>query len=104
MTEKFNYWEDLPPEIEEELIDNIADFFVRKRLGLFAIMTLESGGTLTRMFADFWMGLYGPYFEFLGADRYTALLRKKGNTDKIIAKIEELEELEEKKKNMNKKN
>jgi len=101
MTENFNYWEDLPLEKEEELIDNIADFFVRKRLGLFAIMTLESGGTLTRLFADFWMGLYGPYIEFLGADRYTALLRKKGNTDKIIARIEELEE---KKKKMNKKN
>jgi hypothetical protein len=100
MTTEWNYWDDLPPEKEEELINKIADFFVRKGLGLFALMALESGGTLTRMFAEFWMGLYGPYIEFLGADEYTALLRKRGNTDKLIARIEELEE---KKKKMKKK-
>lgn len=101
MTNEWNYWEDLPPEKEKELIDKIADFFVRKRLGMFALMALESGGNLTSMFADFWMGLYGPYLEFLGADKYTALLRKKGNTEKLIARIEELEEKTIK---MNKKN
>ncbi len=98
MKPEWNYWDDLPPEKEEELIDKIADFFVRKRLGLFALMALESGGTLTRMFAEFWMGLYGPYIEFLGADEVTALLRKRGNTDKLIARIEELEEKIKKKK------
>jgi hypothetical protein len=92
MTPDWNYWDDLPPEKEEELIDKIADFCVRKRLGLFALMALESGGSLTSMFANFWMGLYGPYLEFLGVDEFTALLRKKGNSEKLIARIEELED------------
>ena len=96
MTAKWNYWDDLPPEKEEELIDKIADFFVRKRLGLFALMALESGGTLTSMFADFWLGLYGPYLEFLGMDEVSALLRKKGNSEKLIARIEELEDKKKK--------
>jgi len=96
MTAEWNYWDDLPPEKEEELIDKIADFFVRKRLGLFALMALESGGTLTSMFADFWLGLYGPYLEFLGMDEVSALLRKKGNSEKLIARIEELEDKKKK--------
>ena len=96
MTAEWNYWDDLPPEKEEELIDKIADFFVRKRLGLFALMALESGGTLTSMFADFWLWLYGPYLEFLVMDEVSALLRKKGNSEKLIARIEELEDKKKK--------
>ncbi len=98
MTTEWNYWDDLPPDKEEELIDKIADFFVRKRLGMLALMALESGGTLTSLFADFWMGLYGPYLEFLEVDEYTALLRKKGNTEKLIKRIEELQEKKKQKK------
>ena len=90
--DNWNQWEDLPEEREEELIESIADFFSRKGLGMLALMSLESGGTLTSMFADFWMGLYGPYLDFLQVDEYMALLRKKGNVEKLIKKIEEKED------------
>ncbi len=91
--DEWKQWEDLPDSREEELIDSIADFFSRKGLGMLALMSLESGGNLTSMFADFWMGLYGPYLDFLQVDEYMALLRKKSNVQKLIQKINEKEEV-----------
>jgi hypothetical protein len=61
-------------------------------------MVLESGGSLTTLFAEFWMGLYGPYFDFFGVDKYVALLRKRKNVERLIAKLEEDEEERKKKK------
>lgn len=92
---EWKQWEDLPPEEEDALIEKIAQFFVKRRMGLLAQMTLESGGSLTRMFAEFWMGLYGPYLDFVGVDRHMALLRKRKNIEKLISRIEELREEQE---------
>jgi hypothetical protein len=89
--DEWNQWEDLSEEREEELINSIADFFSRKGLGMLALMSLESGGNLTSMFADFWMGLYGPYLDFLQVDEHIALLRKKSNVKKLIERLEQLE-------------
>ena len=92
-------WEDLSPEEEEKLIAKLARIFVSRNLGTIAKMTLESGGPITSLFAEFYMGIYGPYFDFLGIDRYVALLRKKKNSVKLVEMINELErEVEEKKK------
>lgn len=98
MEKGWRQWEDLPPEEEEKLIDKLARFFVKHRAGLLAQLTLESGGPLTRMFAEFWMGLYGPYLDFLGIDKYLAILRKRKNVERVIKRIEEIEEEEDKKK------
>jgi acyl-CoA reductase-like NAD-dependent aldehyde dehydrogenase len=92
MSDNWQQWEDLPPEKEDELIDEIAHIIVKRRMGLIASMILESGGPLTSMFAELWMGLYGPFFDFLRVDKYMALLRNKRNVKKLIKRIDELEE------------
>jgi hypothetical protein len=99
MSEDWHQWEDLSPEEEEILVEKVSRYFVRHSLGTLAKVALESGGSLTGLFAEFYMGLYGPYFDFLYIDKYVALLRKKRNSKRIIERIETLErELEEKKK------
>lgn len=91
MNDKWRQWEDLPPEREEEIIEKLADLLVKNRIGFLGRTLLESGGTLTSLFAEFYMGLYGPYFDFLEIDEYVALLRKKGNIPRLIERIEEKE-------------
>ncbi|RLI01798.1 hypothetical protein DRO31_05660 [Candidatus Bathyarchaeota archaeon] len=91
MNDNWRQWEDLPPEREEEIIEKLADLLVKNRIGFLGRTLLESGGTLTSLFAEFYMGLYGPYFDFLEIDEYVALLRKKGNIPRLIERIEEKE-------------
>ena len=98
MTVEWQHWEDLPPEKEEEIIDRLARAFVKRGLGLMGRMLLESGGPLTSMFAEFYMGIYGPFFDFLEVDEYVALLRNKRNLKKLVKRIEELETEKEKEK------
>jgi hypothetical protein len=93
MSEKeWKQWEDLPPEEEERLIDSLAKYLTNRKLNTLFRMVLESGGSLTTLFAEFWMGLYGPYLDFFGVDKYGALLRKRKNVERLIAKLEEAEE------------
>ncbi len=98
MTVEWQHWQDLPPEKEAEIIDKLARAFVKRGLGLMGRMLLESGGPLTSMFAEFYMGIYGPFFDFLEVDEYVALLRNKRNLKKLVKRIEELEEEKEKEK------
>jgi hypothetical protein len=95
MPSDWQQWQDLPPEREEEMINKLAQTFVKRGLGLMGKMLLESGGPLTSMFAEFYMGLYGPFFDFLEVDQYVALLRNKRNVKKLIKRIDELEEEKE---------
>ena len=95
MTIEWQHWEDLPPEKEKEIIDRLANAFVKRGLGMMGRMLLESGGPLTSMFAEFYMGIYGPFFDFLEVDQYVALLRNKRNLKKLVKRIEELEEEKE---------
>ncbi|OGD47107.1 hypothetical protein A3K69_04685 [Candidatus Bathyarchaeota archaeon RBG_16_57_9] len=95
MTVEWQHWEDLPPEKEEEIIDRLARAFVKRGLGLMGRMLLESGGPLTSMFAEFYMGIYGPFFDFLEVDEYVALLRNKRNLKKLVKRINELEDEKE---------
>jgi len=89
---RWEYWDDLPPEKEEELIDKIARFVVKHKMGLMAEMLLESGGPLTSLFAAFSLNLFGPFLEFMGADAFTALLRRRENIKRLMDRIEKLEE------------
>ncbi len=95
MAIEWQHWEDLPPEKEKEIIDRLANAFVKRGLGLMGRMLLESGGPLTSMFAEFYMGIYGPFFDFLEVDEYVALLRNKRNLKKLVKRIEELEQEKE---------
>ncbi|GAG75875.1 unnamed protein product, partial [marine sediment metagenome] len=88
---KWRQWEDLPPEQEEEFIDNTARTLIKHRVGLPVQLLLESGGPLTSLFAKFWLGLYGPYLDFLGLDKHMAILRKRSNIEKILDKIDTLQ-------------
>jgi hypothetical protein len=92
MTVEWQHWQDLPPEREAEVIEKLANAFVKRGLGLMGRMLLESGGPLTSMFAEFYMGIYGPFFDFLEVDEYVALLRNKRNVKRLLNRIEELEE------------
>lgn len=88
-------WEDLPPDKEEQLIEELAKKIINHKAGLIAEIILDSGGPLTRMFAEFWLGLYGPYLDFIGVDRYLALFRKRGNIEKLKKRINELDKEKE---------
>jgi len=98
MAVDWQQWQDLSPEEEEKLIDKLANAFVKRGLGLMGRMLLEGGGPLTSMFAEFYMGIYGPFFDFLEVDRYVALLRNKRNLKRLVKRIEELEDEQEKRK------
>ena len=98
MSKKWRQWENLPPEREEEIIESLADMLVNNRLGLLGKILLESGGPITSLFAEFYMGIYGPYFDFLEVDEYVALLRRKENITRLLKRIEE-KETEDLKKN-----
>ena len=83
-------WEDLPPEKEEEIIEKIAKFIVKRKLGLMAEVTLASMGPFASMFATLGMNLFGPFLEFFGIDTLTAFFRKKENFKRLTDRIEEL--------------
>jgi hypothetical protein len=88
---KWQQWEDLPPEQEEKLIDNTARTLIKHRAGLLGQLLLESGGPLTSLFAKFWLGLYGPYLDFVGLDKHMAILRKRSNIEKLLDRIDTLQ-------------
>jgi hypothetical protein len=91
-------WEDLPPEKEDELIEKMAQTIVKRKLGLMAQMILESLGPLTRIGAELGMTILGPYLEFFGVEKVTALFRKRENVKRLMDRIEELEEEHKSKK------
>lgn len=88
----WKHWEDLPEEMDDRLLENMAQFFMKRNLGLVAQMTLDSAEAFTRMFATLGMGLFGPFLEFFGADTYTAFFRKEGNARRLLERVEELED------------
>lgn len=88
---KWQQWEDLPPEQEEKLIDTTARTLAKHRAGLLGQLMLESGGPIICIFAELYMGLYGPYFDFLNIDKYVALLRKRSNIEKLLDRINAME-------------
>ena len=92
MKKGWNQWEDLTPEREDELIEYLAQYFHKRGLGLLALMSLESGGNLTSLFSEFWMGIYGPFLDFFEVDEYVALLRNKRNVKRLVKRFEELDE------------
>jgi hypothetical protein len=88
----WKHWEDLPEEMDDRLLENMAQFFMKRNLGLVAQMFLDSAEAFTRMFATLGMGLFGPFLEFFGADTYTAFFRKEGNARRLLERVEELED------------
>jgi len=94
----WSLWEDLPPEEEDELIEKIAQTIVKRRLGLMAQMILEGMGPLSRIGAELGMNIMGPYLEFFGVEKVTALFRNRENVKRLIDRIEELEEEHKSKK------
>jgi len=88
---RWEHCEDLPEDMEKEMMENMSTFFVRKDLGLLAQIILESAEPLVKMFATLGMGMFGPYLEFLEIDTYVSFFRKEGNTRVLLDRIEELE-------------
>ncbi|MBN2334769.1 hypothetical protein JXL21_04365 [Candidatus Bathyarchaeota archaeon] len=99
MTEEkeWQYWEDLPENKEKMVLEQMARFFVNNDLGLLAQILLESGEPVTNVFSTLGIGLFGPFLDFLGVDKYFAFFRKKGNARTLIERIEELDDLEQEK-------
>lgn len=89
---KWENWEDLPEDAEKRMLENMASFFVDKNLGLVAQMVLESGEPVTSIFSTLGIGLFGPFLDFFGVDKYFAFFRKKGNAMSLLTRIEELED------------
>ena len=97
MTEdkEWQFWEDLPKNKEKLVLEQMAHFFVNNDLGLLAQILLESGEPVTNIFSTLGIGLFGPFLDFLGVDKYFAFFRKKGNARTLIERIDELEDLEQ---------
>ena len=88
----WNLWDDLSPEEEDELIEKMARHIVKRKLGLMAQITLETMGPLTWIGAELGMTILGPYLEFFGVEKVTALFRNRKNLKRLMDRIEELEE------------
>lgn len=89
---KWNLWDELPPEEEDELIEKMAQHIVKRRLGLMAQIALETISPVAWLGAELGMTILGPYLEFFGVEKVTALFRKRGNLKRLMDRIEELDE------------
>jgi len=87
----WNWWDDLPPEEEDELIEKLAQDIVKRKMGLMAQLTLETISPVSKLGANLGMTLLGPYLEFFGVDKVTALFRKRENLTRLLDRIDELE-------------
>ena len=87
----WNWWEDLTPEEEDELIEKLAQDIVKRKMGLMAQLTLETISPISKLGANLGMTLLGPYLEFFGVDKVTALFRKRENLTRLLDRIDELE-------------
>ena len=87
----WNLWDDLPPEEEDVLIEKLAQNIVKRRMGLMAQLTLETISPISKLGADLGMTLLGPYLEFFGVEKVTALFRKRENLTRLLDRIDELE-------------
>ena len=88
----WNLWDDLSPEEEDELIEKMARHIVKRKMGLMAQIALETMGPLTWIGAELGMTILGPYLEFFGVEKVTALFRNRKNLKRLMDRIEELEE------------
>ena len=89
---KWELWDDLQPEEEDALIEKMARHIVKRRMGLVAQITLETLSPLTWLGAELGMTILGPYLEFFGVAKVTALFRRRENLGRLMDRIEELEE------------
>ena len=87
----WNLWDDLPPEEEDQLIEKLAQNIIKRKMGLLAQLTLETISPISKMGADLGMTLLGPYLEFFGVEKVTALFRKRENLTRLLDRIDELE-------------
>ncbi len=87
----WNLWDDLPPDEEDELIEKLAQNIVKRKMGLMAQLTLETISPISKLGADLGMTLLGPYLEFFGVEKVTALFRKRENLTRLLDRIDELE-------------
>ncbi len=94
----WNLWDVLPAEEEDRLIEKMAQTIVKRKMGLLSQITLESLGPLTWIGAELGMTILGPYLEFFGVEKVTALFRNRENLKRLLDRIEELEDEQKRKK------
>jgi hypothetical protein len=92
----------LPPEEEDELIEKMAQHIVKRKMGLMAQITLETLSPLTWLGAELGMTILGPYLEFFGVGKVTALFRNRDNLRRLMDRIDELEVEQKNKKHESK--
>ena len=88
----WNQWDDLSAQEEAEIIEQMAQQIIKRKMGLMTQITLETLGPLTWIGAELGMTILGPYLEFFGVDKATAIFRNRKNLKRLIDRIEELEE------------
>lgn len=87
---RWRQWEDLPSDEEGILIERIAQLSIKHKIDLITEMTLESISPIAPLTANLGMNILGPYLEFFGVDKVTALFRKRENLNKLLDRIDEL--------------
>ncbi|HID32516.1 MAG TPA: hypothetical protein EYP24_03980 [bacterium (Candidatus Stahlbacteria)] len=91
---------DLSPDQKEEIIDRIARRVVDMRLGMVAIVMLESAKPLSFLGNQaliFFQPFYRTFFHSPLYDDFTRLLEDRENIELLIQKIEKYEEEYERK-------
>ena len=91
--ERMYDWEPTETE-EEEIIDNLAKFLVKKGLATPAIFLLESikpmSFIITHNLLAFGVPILGPFVDERTAAKYAAVLQKRENIERLISRMEEL--------------
>lgn len=83
---------ELTPQQEEELIEKLAQFIVKRKMETPAILFLETlkplsfvGSTLTMIYVAPFLDIYG-----MNINQYTMLFQKRENVERLLQRIEAL--------------
>jgi hypothetical protein len=90
--DKWNYWDDLPENEADAIIEEMAQTIVKRKLSLAGSLLLQGIYPLTRIGSELGLAFLGPYLEFFGTAKHAAIFRKKIYVQRLINRIEELED------------
>lgn len=90
--EDWNLWEDLPPEVEDELIERYAQKMVERDLSGVFLFAIEALGPASTLVAEVSTGFLGPFLELGGLEKFPAFFRNKASVQRLKDRVEELKE------------
>ena len=87
--EDWNLWEDLPPEVEDELIERYAQKMVERDLSGVFLFAIEALGPASTLVAEVSTGFLGPFLELGGLEKFPAFFRNKASVQRLKEELKE---------------